>query len=178
MLRPPPTAFDAVSSPPTLRLPPPVGIICLGDVLVAAGKRHAALYADRLYVAGNSFSWVSGVAPEEVFGSGGLRCWARVRHGLPLVRCTVRLIEKVSPKSTPQHVADLRLASTGQEIEVSFEEPQRALTAGQVVALYVDGPTDMLQSAGLGEALVCLGGGPILDVAPSYWDQGRPLPFI
>ena len=105
-----------------------------------------------------------------------LRCWYRVRYRQPLAECTVQLEDGL--------------------VHVSTALPQRAVTPRQILALYV-APRPMPQRAhhaaehgggaggdgaaadkatGERAAAVCLGGGPVLEAGPSFWEQGRELP--
>ena len=135
-----------------------------------------------------------------------VRCMARTRHREPLVGCVVRrsVGGDYSPDVTPESAslgASLE-ASLGEApeirvdndvLEVIFDEPQRAATIGQTLALYVDevGPSngssggvaggggdssdggDDGDSVGSGASNVwaCLGGGPLVGFGPSLWDE-------
>jgi len=89
-------------------------------LIVAQGAQHPSLFHQRLKCAG--VLWVGGVSPETP-----LRCQAKIRYRQPDQVCVI--------------------AGAGQALEVTFEEPQRAITPGQSVVFY-DGD-------------VCLGGGVI-----------------
>jgi tRNA-specific 2-thiouridylase len=91
---------------------------------VGQGHEHPWLYSRRLRA--QQLSWVSGAAPEA-----GRRLTAKVRYRQEDQHCRV-------------------LDSSAGELELEFERPQRAVTAGQSVVLY-DGDC-------------CLGGG-IIDWA-------------
>ena len=77
-----------------------------------------------------AFSWVAGAAPRALRREGGaLRCLYRVRH-------------------SPGPVADwCTVTAVGGALRATLDAPQRAVAAGQILALY-DGE-------------VCLGGGAI-----------------
>ena len=89
-----------------------------GDVLVARGSDHPALFSKTLWVSAGGFSWVDGSGPIELmtdYGSvSGLHC--KARYGQALERCSVE--------------------RRGAQIRVTFENPQRSLTRGQVAVLY------------------------------------------
>ncbi len=91
------------------------------NVLIAVQGQHPLLYADWLH-AGDIF-WISGEAPELP-----LRCKAKVRYRQSDQDCTV--------EATPEG-----------GYKVVFDQPQRAVTPGQSVVLYLDD--------------LCLGGGVI-----------------
>ncbi len=91
------------------------------NVLIAVQGRHPLLFADWLH-AGDIF-WISGEAPELP-----LRCKAKVRYRQSDQGCTVEASEEGGYK-------------------VVFDQPQRAVTPGQSVVLYLDD--------------LCLGGGVI-----------------
>lgn len=135
-----------------------------------------------------------------------VRCMARTRHREPLVGCLVRRsIGGDSPDVTPERAslgASLS-ASLGEApenrvdndmLEVIFDEPQRAATIGQTLALYVDevGPSDGSSGGvargggdssddggddgdsvggGASNVWACLGGGPLVGFGPSLWDE-------
>ncbi|MCY4425453.1 MAG: tRNA 2-thiouridine(34) synthase MnmA [Halieaceae bacterium] len=90
------------------------------ELIVVQGNQHAALYKSSLLT--SVIHWVSGSEPELP-----LLCAAKIRYRQPDQACT--------------------LHRDGQAYRVDFETPQRAITPGQSVVLY------------LGE--VCLGGGVI-----------------
>ncbi len=91
------------------------------NVLIAVQGQHPLLFADWLH-AGDIF-WISGEAPELP-----LRCKAKVRYRQSDQDCTV--------EATPEG-----------GYKVVFDQPQRAVTPGQSVVLYLDD--------------LCLGGGVI-----------------
>lgn len=72
--------------------------------------REKDLYSDRL-TAGD-FNWTSGVAPQ-----GSISCKAKVRYRQKEQPCTARVMDNGN-------------------VEVVFEEPQRAITPGQACVLY------------------------------------------
>ena len=113
-----------------------------GDVWVGKGSLHPALFSQRMRVSCDAFSWISGAEPVGVLGrerdggtsgtGGGLR--VKLRYRQDPVACTV---EREREANGP-----------GDVYVVHFERPQRAVTTGQVAALY--------------QGEVCLGGGTIL----------------
>jgi len=90
-------------------------------LFVAQGHDHPLLLSTSLEA--EQLHWVAGVAPASRFD-----CQARCRHRQSLQDCAVVL--------------------QGQAMKLLFREPQRAVTPGQSVVLYLDG--------------VCLGGGIIM----------------
>jgi len=105
-------------------------------VILAQGTQHPALYCDDLIA--TELSWISGQTPPLPF-----RCTAKVRYRQPDQACTIHSI--VDGKAY-----------------VTFEVPQRAVTAGQAVVFY-DGE-------------ICLGGGRIHSAGESYYARGLSLP--
>jgi len=100
-----------------------------GDVLVARGSDHPALFSRSLLAAAEDFSWIDGAGPPELQllvgnqdcanGIGGmavtgLHC--KARYGQALEACSVQ--------------------RTGAHLRVDFVRPQRSLTPGQVAVLY------------------------------------------
>jgi tRNA-specific 2-thiouridylase len=67
---------------------------------------------------------------------------------------------KVRYRQTDQECLITRLEA--DRVHVSFKIPQRAVTPGQSIVFYKDS--------------ICLGGGIIETVGPSYYDRGLPLP--
>ncbi|MCF6776619.1 tRNA 2-thiouridine(34) synthase MnmA [Thiotrichales bacterium 19X7-9] len=92
------------------------------NVLVAVqGTDHPLLFSQNLKA--NQFNWILDAPPKSEF-----QCQAKVRYRQSDQNCTVKVLDSGN-------------------IEVSFEQPQRAITPGQSVVLY-DGD-------------ICLGGGVI-----------------
>jgi tRNA-specific 2-thiouridylase len=89
-------------------------------LVVAQGAEHPSLFHQRLK--SSDVLWVSGTPPQRPF-----RCNAKIRYRQPDQACVV--------------------TGTGQDYEVKFDVPQRAVTPGQSVVFY-DGD-------------ICLGGGVI-----------------
>eukprot|EP01041_Mallomonas_annulata_P003409 gene3409-6770_t len=140
-------------------------------------------------------------------GGGILRCRARTRHGLPLEPCEVRIVREAayvssvpavssrnsslldnrSNRSTSTSTATELFNTDPTETEASsgllsirFLRPQRALTVGQVVALYAttsegDPETTATETDADAKGLICLGGGPIATTGPSLWRQGLSM---
>ena len=143
------------------------------DVLVAQGKDHKALYSRTLsielshYNGVEGFSWTLGRPPGALSAANGsIKCIARTRHGLPFAYCDVS-IRNYDDKT--QILTTEAINAQRSVLRVCFEQPQRALTVGQVLALYElpDGincetfnPNTDIGSRGL----ICLGGGPISHV--------------
>jgi tRNA-specific 2-thiouridylase len=89
-------------------------------LIVGQGSQHQLLFTDCL--AASEINWINGV-PEQPF-----QCWAKTRYRQPDQQCWVSSIENGS-------------------CQVSFDQPQRAVTPGQSVVFYLDDH--------------CLGGGTI-----------------
>jgi len=89
-----------------------------GDVLVAAGSDHPALFSKQMLVDVDEFAWVSGSCPEtlqlEGGTSSGLKCKARYN----------------------QSPVECQVTRRQNRLLVSFRTDQRSLTAGQVCVLY------------------------------------------
>ena len=107
------------------------------QVYVCKGSNHAALFKTKTDV--EFFSWVDQEGPPKQLlegGAGSLQCQCRIRYRSELVECTVTLVEAEGGRWDCLHVA--------------FEEGQKAVAPGQILALY------------WGD--VCLGGGSIAAV--------------
>lgn len=96
-------------------------------VIAAQGHDHPLLFSRSLYA--EECSWVADTVPDQTF-----RCTAKTRYRQADQACEVSVTES--------------------GIEVTFEEPQRAVTPGQSVVLYQDE--------------VCLGGAVIKRTEPAY----------
>jgi tRNA-specific 2-thiouridylase len=103
------------------------------EVVLVQGEYHPALFSDGLEAI--EATWIKS---EPTFP---LRCTAKVRYRQQDRPC---LVEKI-----------------GEKLEVTFDEPQRAITPRQSVVFYLDE--------------VCLGGAVILEAMPSYFDLGKSL---
>ena len=102
-----------------------------GDLLVVRSSVHPLLMSMQLTVNEKAFSWVSGSRPEILDIEGGkLRCQCKARYRQEPEWCTVEINNCDEGKRT---------------LAVKFDNPQRAITVGQVLALYKDD--------------ACLGGG-------------------
>ncbi|KAL4624921.1 mitochondrial tRNA-specific 2-thiouridylase 1 isoform X1 [Arapaima gigas] len=86
-----------------------------GEVFVAPGTNHPALYRDTLRT--NRFHWIAEEPPMELARSKMMDCHFRFQHQMPLVPCTVTLNEDGS-------------------VWVTTHQPMRAITLGQFAVLY------------------------------------------
>jgi tRNA-specific 2-thiouridylase len=89
-------------------------------LIVGQGSQHQLLFTDNLTA--SEINWING-GPEQPF-----QCFAKTRYRQPDQQCWVSKIENGS-------------------CQVSFDQPQRAVTPGQSVVFYLDDH--------------CLGGGTI-----------------
>jgi tRNA-specific 2-thiouridylase len=97
------------------------------NILIAAqGHNHPLLFSRSLVA--SQLSWVDGTGPQQA----PYRCRAKTRYRQPDQACTITVLE-------------------ADRCEVTFDEPQRAVTPGQSVVFY--------------DAEVCLGGGVIESTA-------------
>lgn len=97
------------------------------QLIVGQGHEHPMLQSTQLTA--YKLDWVVS-APAEIFSAQGFRCTAKTRYRQPDQACTVFAMD-----------------STGEQVRVVFDEPQRAVTGGQSCVFYVDA--------------LCLGGGVI-----------------
>ena len=137
-------------------------------VFVCNNTHHPALYTDELWVDFNSFNWIglggteSGSSntgldhiPRPLVEGKSIKLLARTRHLQPLASCTVSWRRVNSDNSTQS-------SSTNRgHLIVHFDKPMRAITPGQIVALYAGS-----------DGLICLGGGPIKSKGTSFMDRG------
>lgn len=90
-----------------------------GDVFVVNGKDHPILYTEGLSIPIESFYWIRNAFhnsnPED---NTNTKFTFKTRHGQRIDKCHVKLNAKEGV------------------LEVTFDVPQRALTAGQIFALY------------------------------------------
>jgi tRNA-specific 2-thiouridylase len=143
-------------------------------VFVCNSTHHPALYSDELFVDFDSFNWIglggdviggqdcSSVRynhiPRPLVDGKNIRLLARVRHLQPLTSCTVTWDR--SSSNTMMNGS----GSTRGYLVIRFDKAMRAITPGQIVALYAG--TD---------GLVCLGGGIIGGSGLSYLDRGMDV---
>lgn len=134
-------------------------------VFVCNSTHHPALYADELFVDFDAFNWIGlgdgdveqgqnnhyNYIPRPLVEGNSIKVLARTRHLQPLTPCTVTW-----------NRYDNRHESVGRGyLTVRFDKAMRAITPGQVVALYAGS-----------DGLVCLGGGIIRGPGASYMDRG------
>jgi tRNA U34 2-thiouridine synthase MnmA/TrmU len=141
----------------------------VNTVFVCNSTHHPALYADELFVDFDAFNWIGlggedggdseqqggkyyTHVPRPLVEGDSIRLLARVRHLQPLTPCTVTWIQSGDNKKS---------SGDNGYLNVRFDKAMRAITPGQIVALY----------AGL-DGLVCLGGGIISGPGASYMDRG------
>ncbi|XP_059843459.1 mitochondrial tRNA-specific 2-thiouridylase 1 isoform X3 [Hypanus sabinus] len=118
-----------------------------GDVFVAPGTYHPALYRNSLEI--DPVHWISESPPLELLRDGVMQCSFRFQHQMPLVQCQLTL----NPDLT---------------VLVTLAEPIRAATPGQFAVLYKDeeclgsgkimklGPSMYTQEASQGKIGRCL----------------------
>lgn len=140
-------------------------------VYVCNSTHHPSLYADELYIDYHSFNWIgrfsgsfgggdsgSSMPPLPLWKEGGcITVLARTRHLQPLVPCTVTWHRQ-------HHRDDVGGDDNndgGGRFVIKFTKPIRAITPGQICALY----------AGR-NGVICLGGGPITNRGATYMERG------
>jgi tRNA U34 2-thiouridine synthase MnmA/TrmU len=128
---------------------------CGHQLWICPGTHHPALYSNRIYI--RNFHWILGGRPPPL----PFRAKCRIRHLQPLVDCEI--IVSHSDSDSPG-------GNSGTTMyEVRLDSPLRGIARGQVCAIY---------SGGRAGDLVCLGGGPIEQRGPTYWEMQRDLPQI
>ena len=129
------------------------------SVFVCNDTHHPSLYTDECSVDFSSFNWIGlgdeipndngfNHAPIPLVRGQPIELLARTRHLQPLVPCSIRWTKRNSSTSLGM-------------LSIKFHKPMRAVTPGQILALY----------AGAG-GLVCLGGGPIHSRGSSFMERG------
>jgi tRNA-specific 2-thiouridylase len=144
-------------------------------VFVCNSTHHPALYSDELFVDFDSFNWI-GLGGDDIGGQDSssvrynhiprplvdgksIRLLARVRHLQPLTGCTVTWDRRSS-----NTMMNNGSGSTRGYLVIRFDKAMRAITPGQIVALYAGS-----------DGLVCLGGGIIGGSGLSYLDRGMDV---
>ena len=132
-------------------------------VFVCNDTHHPSLYTDELLVDFEAFNWIGigenssnriksfNHVPAPLTKGKPIQVLARTRHLQPLVPCTV---------SWQRHFDGNSSSSLGM-LSMRFDKPMRAITPGQIVALYSGN-----------NGLICLGGGPIHSRGSSFMDRG------
>lgn len=156
-------------------------------VIVVPGRRHPALYTTQL--AGDDWRWscsdaallaplLGASSPRDLDSGFTLHCQLRTRHRMPLLDCTVALPPGYFSSQPPAGIpsdslrrgivcavrpACSRISSPPSQgpLEVTSAQPVRAVTPGQIVALYKNG--------------FCIAGGTITSIGPSLADLGLDL---
>mmetsp|Transcript_20136 Transcript_20136/g.28865 ORF Transcript_20136/g.28865 Transcript_20136/m.28865 type:complete len:398 (-) Transcript_20136:83-1276(-) len=107
-----------------------------GDVYVVPGVDHPALFTKSVTLSSHLISWIAGHPPpiflqpqsrQDLKGFLPVNCSYKVRSVQPPAACTVTLFQSDAVDSPEEY--DLR---------VDFFEPQRAVSAGQILVLYLD----------------------------------------
>jgi tRNA U34 2-thiouridine synthase MnmA/TrmU len=139
-----------------------------GDVYIAQGADHPALYSPYILQPLSSINWIAGTAPQALLRQLQL---SRDSGDASLVQeeyrceCKCRYSQLPTPCSITVVPADPSLAryTTGDEamLKVVFDDHQRAITAGQIIALY-DGE-------------VCLGGAVIAEQPLFLGEDKEPV---
>ena len=133
------------------------------DLYVGLGQDHPALFNESLIVDGNSMSWISGSLPEQInsllneaysnrinnknnmsVSLTSYDCQFKIRHGHKISRCKIRISLKKNANLNNSSSIDYNLV-------VSFDNPQRAINPGQVIAFYTNDIND--------DGYICIGGG-------------------
>lgn len=97
-------------------------------LIVGQGHEHPMLKSQQLTA--YKLDWVAKIAPSAIFSQTGFSCTAKTRYRQPDQTCKVFALDDI-----------------GSRVKVIFDQPQRAVTAGQSCVFYVDD--------------ICLGGGVI-----------------
>mmetsp|Transcript_13391 Transcript_13391/g.19156 ORF Transcript_13391/g.19156 Transcript_13391/m.19156 type:complete len:167 (-) Transcript_13391:99-599(-) len=130
-------------------------------IWVCNNTHHPSLYCDELYVKQQDMNWIGGkcnstntmmercssyVPPLPLNNGGTMRALCRTRHLQPLIPCCITW--------------------NAQELKytVRFDKPIRAVTPGQIVAIYI------------ANGIICLGGGLIWAHGPTYHKMNKILP--
>mmetsp|Transcript_18002 Transcript_18002/g.54183 ORF Transcript_18002/g.54183 Transcript_18002/m.54183 type:complete len:541 (+) Transcript_18002:574-2196(+) len=134
-------------------------------VFVAPGGQHPALYCREALL--EAPKWVGGTPPPGLLQEQQVRVEFKARYGQPQYKCTLQLAcsvrdpFKASSYSRYQSVAGT--ASTSEWLRVSFDDPVRAVTPGQELAVY------------RGEE--CLGSAVVAAPGSSLAELGEQLPL-
>lgn len=130
---------------------------------VCPGTHHPALYADRLYV--EDMNWIAGRPPPDM---PILQAQCRIRHLQPLVDCEVHVRPSLSSDDEENGEHDDQNDDKMKQrycYEIRLGKPLRGIAPGQICAIYYND-------------ILCLGGGPITQPGPTYWEQQKELSSI
>lgn len=88
-----------------------------GEVLVAPGADHPALFSATVFADSDAFAWVGGAPHPDVFRPHGLECLSQTRYRQAPLACRVTAVP-------------------GGRLRAVLDTPQRGVAPGQVMALY------------------------------------------
>ena len=127
------------------------------SIFVATDWAHPALFCKSAVA---EINWIAGDPPNFAGGQVSFDCFVRIRHRRPLTPCRITVT-----KIDVTHEEDSPLWTT----QFNFEEPQRALCPGQILAMYAPHESKS-------DVMVCLGGGAISTLGPSLFQLGELVP--
>jgi tRNA-5-taurinomethyluridine 2-sulfurtransferase len=125
------------------------------SLILCPGTNHPSLYSDTLFLDSTEFHWIMGGIPPPM----PFQAKCRIRHMQPLVDCEIDVFGSSRKEGHPNTTNRNR-----RRYIVHLATPLRGIARGQICALYAGG------------GLICLGGGPIDQRGPSYWELQRDLP--
>eukprot|EP00536_Pseudo-nitzschia_multiseries_P001504 jgi/Psemu1/234685/estExt_Genewise1.C_190118 len=138
-------------------------------VVVCPGTHHPSLYADRFYVRSDRFNWMAGGGETNRPPPLPFRAKCRIRHLQPLVDCEIVLLSNGrSGEFEYEFESESEFKFDWDALyEIRLQQPLRGIAPGQVCVVYAGGKEG---------DLICIGGGPIDQRGPSYWELQKDLP--
>jgi hypothetical protein len=186
--------IEATVVPPTLN---PLSLQ-YGDVLVCSGSRHPALFCDYLVLRREDLHWIDRRCPAAHRREAPLRLLFKARYAQKMRACRLEYIcaPDYSGFGVPDVFAVVDSYSDCTHVRVHFEQqPERAITPGQVCVLYRDiSPGDYgsisaiarehnispapvsVTAPAAGRPVECVGSARIHSAGPSYFETGREVP--
>ena len=140
-------------------------------LFICPGTHHPSLYADKFYIRCKNFNWIAGGGETNRPPPLPFRAKCRIRHLQPLVDCEITMVNN-------QNHSQNHNCTTSQDVlgvfdddnyEIRLKLPLRGIAPGQVCVVYAGGKEG---------DLICLGGGPIDQRGPNYWEMQQDLPKI
>jgi len=133
-------------------------------VFICPGTHHPSLYADIFYIRSKHFNWMAGGGETNRPPPLPFRAKCRIRHLQPLVECEIAMVNR---DYNHGQTAFKSGEFDNDTYAIRLKQPLRGIAPGQVCVIYAGGKEG---------DLICIGGGPIDESGPNYWEMKQDLP--